>query len=128
MRTINNLAELKQERQRLNLHKAFLESEIKNNFNEIKEQLKPLQLLTKGASKMLSSKDNSIVGNSVGYLTDLIVKNVFMKKSGFLARLIVPFLAKNVAGNLVEENKPQIAHWIQELISKFRNRKAESVV
>jgi hypothetical protein len=123
MRTINTYAELKQERQRLYLHKAFLEKEIRNDFNEIKEQLKPLQLLTKGASKVLSSKDNSIVGNSVGSLTNFIVKNIVMRNSGFLARLIVPYLAKNVAGNIAEEKKPQITHWIEELISKFRQKK-----
>lgn len=126
MRTINTLAELKQERQRLYLHKAFLETEIKNNFNEIKVQLKPLQLLTTGAAKFLSGKDNGIVGNSVGFLTDLIVKNVIMRKSGFIARLIVPYLAKNVVGNLAEENKPKISHWIQELMSIFKNKRTET--
>jgi hypothetical protein len=126
MRTINTLSELKQERQRLKLHQIFLETEIKKDFNEIKEQLAPLQLLTKGASKFLSSRDNSVVGNSVGYLTNLILKNVIMRKSGFLAKLIVPFLAKNVAGNIAEANKPKITHWIEELISKFKHRYAES--
>jgi hypothetical protein len=128
MRTINTLAELKQERQRLYLHKAFLETEIKNDLNDIKEQLKPLRILTKGAVKMLSSKENGIVGNSVGYLTDLIVKNVVMRKSGFLAKLIVPYLAKNVASNIAEENKPTIVHWIEDLISRFRQKPTENAV
>jgi hypothetical protein len=123
MRTINTLEELKQERLRLNLHKTFLESEIKSNFNEIKESLKPLQMLTSGASKVLSSNDNSIVGNSVGQITSFIVKNVVMRNSGFLAKLIVPFIAKNIAGNVAEANKPKITHWIEDLISKFTHRK-----
>jgi len=123
MKTINTLAELKQERQRLILHKTFLETEIKNDFNAIKEQLKPLQLITKGAGSLLSSKDNGIIGNSVGYLTGIIVKNVVMRKSGFLAKLIVPYIAKNLASNIAEENKPKITHWIEELIARFSQRR-----
>jgi hypothetical protein len=127
MKTINTLAELKQERQRLYLHKAFLETEIKNDINDIKEQLKPLQLLTKGAVKVLSSKDNTLIGKSAAYVTNLIVKKVLLRNSGFISRLIVPYLAKNVAGNIAEANKPKITHWIEEIISKFRHMRAEKV-
>jgi hypothetical protein len=127
MKTINTLAELKQERQRLYAHKAFLEAEIKSDLDEIRQQLKPLQLVTKGAVKMLSSKSNSIISNSIGYLTNAVFKNIIMRKSGFFAKLIVPYLAKNVAGNIAEANKPQITHWIEEMISKFRQKRTESV-
>lgn len=126
MRTINTIEELKAERQRLYMRKAFLETEIKNSFEEIKEQLKPLQVITKGAGKLLSSKDNSIVGNSVGFLTDVLVKKVILRNSGFLTRLIVPYLAKNVASNVAEENKPKIADWISDLIGRFAHRKEKA--
>jgi hypothetical protein len=126
MKTINTLAELKLERQRLKMRKAFLETEIKNDFNEIKEKLKPVQLLANGAGKFLSSKDNSVVGNSVGYLTDMLVKKVILKNSGFLARLVIPYLAKNVASNVAEENKPKIADWISGLIERFAHKRAET--
>jgi hypothetical protein len=126
MRTINTLEELKAERLRLKMRKALLETEIRNNFNEIKEDLKPLQLLTKGAGKLLSSKDNGIAGNSAGFLTEFIVKKLILKNSGFLTRLIVPYLAKNVASNVVEDNKPKIADWISGLLAKFMNKKTEA--
>ena len=128
MRTINTIEELRAERQRLYMRKALLETEIRNDYNEIKEDLKPVILLTKGAGKLLSSKDNSIAGNSVGYLTELIVKKVVLKNSGFLMRLIVPYLAKNLASNVVEDNKPTIASWITGLVSKFMNKKTEAQV
>lgn len=126
MRTINTIEELKAERQRLYMRKALLETEIKNDFNEIKEDLKPLQLLTKGAGKLLSSKDNTIAGSSAGFLTELIVKKVILKNSGFLMKLIVPYLAKNLASNVVEDNKPKISGWITELLSKFMGKKNEA--
>lgn len=120
MRTINSLAELRQERQRLYMHKAFLETEIKSDFHAIKEKFKPLNLL--------ASKDNSVLSNSVGSVADLLIKNVVLKNSGFLARLVLPYLAKNITSNVVEGNKPQIASWIDGLISKFTHRKTEGAV
>jgi hypothetical protein len=128
MRTINTIEELRAERQRLYMRKALLETEIRNDYNEIKEELKPVILLTKGAGKLLSSKDNSIAGNSVGFITELLVKKVVLKNSGFLMRLIVPYLAKNLASNVVEDNKPTIASWITGLVTKFMNKKAEAQV
>lgn len=117
MKTINTLAELRQERQRLNMHKAFLETEIKRDFNDLKEKFKPLNIM--------SNKDNNLLGNSVGALADVLIKNVFLSNSGFVTRLVVPFLAKKFTSNVVEENKSKITDWIGDLFSKFVNRKTE---
>ncbi|MCW3103791.1 MAG: hypothetical protein JWO09_2231 [Bacteroidetes bacterium] len=126
MRTINTLAELKEERQRLYMRQAFLETEIKTNFNEMKEQLKPVHHLAQTAGKFLSSKDNSVVGDSVGFITNALVKNVILKNAGFITKLIVPYLAKNVASNVAEDNKPKIAGWISDMIAKFMPKKVEA--
>ena len=118
MRTINTLAEVREERQRLYMRNVFLETEIKKDFSEIKESLKPMNIL--------ASHDNSIVGSSAGFLAEKLIKNVVLRNSGFITRLIVPFLAKNVASNLAEDNKPKITHWITDLIEKFTHKKAEA--
>jgi hypothetical protein len=125
MRTINTLQELRQERQRLYLRKAFLETEIKKDFEDIKEHLKPLEMLTKGAEKMLGSKDNSVLGNSAGFLADVLVKNVILRNAGFITRMIVPFLAKKATVNVVEDHKSQIMGWFEELIAKIKARREE---
>lgn len=116
MRTINSLAELKEERQRLIMRQTFLETEIKKDFQELKDQFKPLNVL--------KSNDNSIVGNSAGFLTEVLIKNVVLRNSGFITRLIVPYLAKTVASNMAEDNKPKIAGWISDLINKFMPKSA----
>jgi hypothetical protein len=121
MRTINTLAELRAERQRLKVHKVFLEAEIKKDVQDIKKQFAPLTLITKG----LSSKDNSAFGSGVGAITDLLLKNVVLKNSGFLTKMIVPFIAKNAASNFAEEHKTEVFSWIEGLISKFRKKREE---
>jgi hypothetical protein len=126
MRTINTLAELKEERLRLQMRKTFLEAEIKTNFNEIKEQLKPLKLVAKGATKFFAGKDHSVAGDTAGYLTNVLVKEVLLKNAGYLSRLVLPYLAKNVATNAVDDNKAKISDWIQGIIAKFTHKKAEA--
>ncbi len=123
MRRINTLAELKAEQKALKIKKAMLEAEIKKDFAEIKEDLEPLRLLTKGAKQVLSSKNNGILGGSAGMIADFITKNALLRNSGFLARFILPHLAKNVTSNYVEDNKSQITDWIGNLISKFTRKK-----
>ncbi len=123
MRKINTLAELRAEQQLLRLRKTYLETEIKKGFAEIKEDLAPLKLLTKGAKDMLVNKDHSILGASAGLAADLLTRNTFVKNSGFLAKLIVPLLVKNAASNIVDNNKERVTGWIETLIEKFTNKK-----
>jgi hypothetical protein len=123
MRTINTLAELKEERLRLQMRQAFLEAEIKTNFTEIKEQLKPLRMIAKGAGKFFAGREHSVAGDTAGYLTNVLVKDVLLKNAGFLSRFILPYLAKNAATNVVDENKDKLSGWVQDLIAKFTHKK-----
>jgi len=124
---INTLAELKTEQEKLRSRKVILESEIKNNFEEIKAELAPLKLLTKNAGKILVSKDNGILGNSLGYIADFLTRNVLLKNSGFITRLVVPYLVKNSTSNLVENNKSRIVGWVVSAISKLGKKKLDKV-
>jgi hypothetical protein len=123
MNKISTLAELKAEKQLLVMNKIFLETEIKKEFNELKNDLAPLKILTQGAGKVLSSDQNKILGNSAGHLAELLAKNVFLRHSGFITRIIVPFLAKNTTSNFVEDNKSKIAGWIMKQVERFSNKK-----
>ena len=125
MRRINTLAELRFEQRALRSKAADLEIEIRNDIQEIKAMFRPLQLVTTGAENVLTSHNNGILGNSAGLVADFLAKNVLFKNSGFLTRLIVPFLVKNVTSNVVDHNKETIVDWVGGLISRFRHRKKE---
>jgi len=124
MTKISTLAELKAEQNRLRFQKLFLETEIKKDFDELKSELAPLKLITKSAEKILGSKDNGILGNSLGYIADFVTKNVFLKNSGFITRLIVPYLIKTSTGKLVEQNKSKIVDWVSRQVSKLGRKKS----
>lgn len=122
MRRISTLAELKAEQKALRLKRADLESEIKRDIEEIKTDLAPILALSKGVKHMLSSKDNSILGGTAGAAATFVAKNTIFRNSGFLVKLILPFLIKNVTSNVVEENKSQIVDWVENLVSKFTKK------
>lgn len=123
MRKVNTITELRAEQKRLQLKRLVLESEIKNGFVELKQSFGPLKMLTHGVGSTLSSKDNGIIGTSVGSIAEFITRNIVLRNSGFLTRLIVPFLAKNTASNIAENNKSEIVDWVSNLISKFSKKK-----
>ena len=123
MKKISTLAELKAEQKMLRLHLTFLETEIKKEFTELKDDLAPLKMLTKGAATAFSSKDNGLLSNSFGSVAEFLTRNVFLKNSGLISRLIVPLLAKNTTSNLVENHKPEIVNWVGNMISKFSKKK-----
>lgn len=124
MMKINSLADLKTEQKRLLQRKEVLESEIITGFEKFKEELAPLSSFTKGARNILVSKDNGILGNSLGSIANFITKNVLLKNSGFITRLIVPYLVKNSTSSLVENNKSKIVDWVGNVFSKFAGKKA----
>lgn len=122
MNRIETLHELKARKKFLELQCSHLEQKIKNDFKEFKSELEPLKILTQGATNAVSSEGNGLLGGVLGHLAEFLTKDVLLKKSGFLMRLIVPFLVKNTTSNLVEENKPKIMDWIVGMLSKFGSK------
>jgi len=122
MKRIDSPEQLRTERKRLHLRKKYLEIEIKRDFKEIKAGLEPAKLISEGAKKALASSENRLLGNSVGEVANLIAKTS-LKHSGFLPRLIVPFLITNVTGNLVEKNKYQIMNWLTGIAARLTGKK-----
>ncbi len=122
MRRINTLSELRAERKRLYLLKAFLEQEIKKDFKEVKQSLEPMRLFAKGAEKVLVGENNHILSSSAGNVANFLAKAT-LKRSGFLSRLVVPYLVKSAASNFVEHNKSNILSWAGVLFSKLTEKK-----
>lgn len=120
---INSHADLKIEQKRLRLQRVVLETKLISDLAKLKEELEPLRSFTKSAGNILVSKNNGILGNSLGSIANFITKNILLKNSGFITRLIVPYLVKNSTSSLVENNKLKIVDWVGNVISKFASKK-----
>ena len=127
MKKIDSLSDLKAERFRLSQKKLFLENEIKNDFKLLKENFAPIQLFTDSAAKMLVNNNIGILNGFTALILDLVLKKVMLKNSGIITRLILPFLAKITANNLISENKTKILGWLGDLILKVGKRDNEPV-
>ena len=125
MKQINTLQDLRSERGRLRLQQSILEEEIKENIRGIKSDLAPLQLVRKGANKVLMTEHNGVISDSLGMLSNLFAKKVLFRNAGFFTRLLIPFLIRNLTSNIVHDNKDKILGWVSDIILKVGGRNKE---
>jgi hypothetical protein len=115
---ITNYKELLQEKARLKALLAEQELLIKEDWQLIKEDLKPVVLAGATIRKFLTRKAGfSAVQLGINLLTDGFVKKVLLSRTGWLTRFIVPFLIKNFASHLGDE-PDKILHTIKNLFGK----------
>jgi hypothetical protein len=115
------LAEKEELTAQLSIQKAFIKQDVK----AIKEELKPASDII-GLFRKMGTKDksNPAVVFGVDVATDLFIKNTLLRKGGWLTRLIVPFLVKNLSTHWLtpKTNKPALinGNFFQRLVDKLR--------
>jgi hypothetical protein len=114
MATISNYKELKQEKVRL---AALLEEQklqIREDWQSIKDDIKPSFLLASTMKKAFTRKASGAFTNlGINLIADGLFKKVLLARSGRLSRWIIPFLVKNYASHLVDDP--------EKLIQKIKN-------
>lgn len=122
---ITSFNQLRSERTRLFLKKEVLEETITENFRDLKESLKPLNLFKEythlGDTDYSATKLPKQVGNVGGSILNLIVTGMLMKKTGFVKRIIFSTLIQKLAPTLIQNSVP-IFKDISQLISKFKKK------
>lgn len=124
MLKVNTLKELKAQQSNLRIRKSILEAEVKAGFSELKAEFTSLKSVSKSAEEVLGSKNNTILGFSVGNLADFLTEKVLLKNSGLITKLVVPYIVKAATSNLVENNKSKIMNWLGNLTGKLTGGKA----
>jgi len=121
---ITNYKELLQEKARLHALLAEQELQIKNDWLEIKEDLRPYAHAATTIRNFLTRKATvSALQLGVNIFADGFVKKVLLGNMGWFTRTIVPFFIKNYASHLTDEPS-KIMHKIKNLFKK-KNRKKE---
>ncbi len=123
MLKVNTLKELREERTRLTLKKSGLETGIKSDFSELKSELFSFGSVAKGAEGLLASEKNNVLGLSMGTVADFLTEKVLLRNSGFITKLILPYIVKKTTSNLVENNKTKIVGWLSRLTDKLAGEK-----
>jgi hypothetical protein len=109
---ITNYKELLQEKARLKALLVEQELLIKEDWQLIKEDLKPVVLAGTTIRHLLTRKAGmSAVQLGVNLLADGFVKKILLSRTGWLTRWVVPFLIKNYASNEPEKILHTIKKW-----------------
>lgn len=120
-KSIRTYKDLLEEKSRLQNLLALQKQEIKNNFSELKEELKPVNLVSSHVAKLLTRKrNNPITQGTIRFLGDFILKRKVLARSGWAARTFIPVLFKNYASNILKDREQEILH---KIASWLRQRK-----
>jgi hypothetical protein len=113
--------EEKRLKQKLTLQKAA----FKHHFSVLQDKLNPVEKIA-GVVKNLTTPDtrNPFVNTGLNLTIDLLLRNFYMAKVGWLPKLVVPFVLKNLSSNLVNKKGKSIFKTLKSLIGK--NGKAKT--
>jgi hypothetical protein len=96
------------------------------DIEEIKEKVRPVTEAAAHATRLfLPSGDQSLLTKVISSGIDLLMKNVIMKRSGWLTRTIIPFIVHNISSHLVSDNKESILKKIAAWFSKTGKKNHE---
>ena len=131
-KSIQTYQDLLDEKERLEsllkVHKATLKQDIE----EIKNDLAPLRSAISFASKFLTKKDsNFFVEAGISTLVNVGIKKLLLARAGWVARLLVPYLMKNFSPHVVVENKNKLLKklfsWIGKKNANGREKHPEHI-
>ncbi len=121
---IGTYEELLVEKQKLEVLFQAQKELVKFEINDIKAELEPafnaLEFLKKLA---LRNADNPILQSGVNILIDMLSNKLQGENPGFIRTIIIPYVLKNYASNLVAN---QADHLIDHLISLFKDDESTS--
>jgi hypothetical protein len=102
MRTIKTYDDLLAEKEELTAHLATQKAFIKQDILMLKEELKPATNVVSLLGKMVrKDKTNPAIALGVDIVGDLLIKNTLLRRGGWLTRLVIPFIAKNLSSHLL---------------------------
>ena len=120
MKKIKNLKDLHSEKLRLKMELIAAEEVLKEDLVWVKEELKPAKIAERLFKKILGDNIGGLLNTGVRFTIDAVLKNLILSKSGWITRLLVPLIAKNLSSNYISENKPEIFGILRNLIHNAR--------
>lgn len=108
-KAITTYGELMEERQRLT---ALLQSQkmiVRQDIQEIKEELAPIKSAIAMIGKF-GTRDKSawLLTTVADKIIDIVLKKMILSKTGWITKLAVPFVMKNFSSHVIADHKDQI--------------------
>ncbi len=116
---ITTYDDLVQEKHRLQQKLTLQKVDFKHNYAVLKQKLNPLEKIA-GIVKNLATPDtrNPLVNTGLNFTIDMLLRGFYMARIGWLPKLVVPFVLKNLSSNLVNKKGKSIFRTLKSLVGK----------
>jgi hypothetical protein len=100
----------------------LLEQEIRDDVEEIKNDLKPVNVAVNTVRNMLSSEKHGLVSETLNLSVNALVKGLLFRNTSFVTKTLIAFAAKNFANNMVMKNSDNILDWLQAKLRSLKSK------
>jgi hypothetical protein len=132
MSNFQTIHDLRSERQRLHLKKELLEGEIKQDFDALKESLKPINLLKElvqpESHKLNGTEMSPVALNLLGTVLDFTISKVFLRKSSFMKKMVSSYLVHSAGPSIIQNAAPGVIILIKNIFATFRSKRPHNVI
>ncbi|WP_428653137.1 hypothetical protein [Runella sp.] len=119
---LETLDDLRAERARLKNQLELSRVKMHNNITAIKTEINPARQAVGAISDLLTTPRKGLLNVGVGIGVDLILRRGLLARAGWLPRLVVPFIARNIATNFIQKNKASLLEnaliWVKKKTEK----------
>ena len=94
------------EEQQLEEDLRFHRKRIIDKWQHLKASVQPAVIGMKLAENVLTRAEtnNPVLNTGINWAIDLLVKKWILKKSGWITKMLVPFVIKNITSNVIQKN------------------------
>lgn len=119
---IQSYTDLMVEKERLKLLFAAQKKDIKDEIQSIKDELSPVSMALKSVG-FFTKQDKSLglFNKALNNGVDFLLKKVILKDAGWLTKLIVPFITKNIVSNLAAKKVEQELPAVKKILKKTQD-------
>lgn len=119
---LETLDDVRAERARLKNQLELSRVKMHNNVTAIKTEINPARQAVGVLSDLLTTPKKGLLNVGVGIGIDIILRRGLLARAGWLPRLVVPFIARNVATNLIQKNRTSLLEnaliWVKKKTEK----------
>lgn len=108
-KSIRTYEDLMEEKERLNQLLAAQRELIRQDFNEIKEELAPVRSAISMVGKFATRDNrNFLLTTAADTAIELVIRRMLLAKAGWFTKIIVPFFMKNFSSHVIADHKDKI--------------------
>ena len=116
---ITTYEDLRQEESRLKQKLTLQKAELSHHFQVLTDKLSPVEKIA-GVVKNITTPDtrNPFVNTGINFAIDLLLRRFYLSKVGWIPKLVLPFVLKNMSSNLVNKKGKGLFKTVKSFFGK----------